>query len=336
MTTQKTSRFEWSEWIGTDLEWDQKLIKLDDFTIYQATNWAKHRADFGWQTYRLIYQGPEQCQAQVLTKKVLGTTVAWIPGGPICNFDYLNSQFVDCLSTITKTKRLFVRLNSLETTNDLACDKLRKNNWKQATTPLSSGLSLQLDLTKSDPTRREMLSNNWARNMHRGETRNSKPYEWTNFTPEAIADIYGQLTRYKDLDSVSDTPSFEVIRSIIDKCGSNLKIFRCDDEQGKPLAMRGALLLGNKAWDIFAAATPQGRKQYSSYVTAWSLFNFCAKSQIAKYDLSGIDPIKNKGVYDFKNGTGATEIKYIGEWESGSPLFVQPIVSRLLKYRKTF
>jgi lipid II:glycine glycyltransferase (peptidoglycan interpeptide bridge formation enzyme) len=94
--------------------------------------------------------------------------------------------------------------------------------------------------------------------------------------------------------------------------------------------------LGNKAWDIFAAATPQGRKQYSSYVTAWSLFNFCAKSQIANYDLSGIDPIKNKGVYDFKNGTGATEIKYIGEWESGSPFFVQPIVSRLLKYRKTF
>jgi hypothetical protein len=266
----------------------------------------------------------------------LGTTVAWIPGGPICNFDYLDSQFVDYLSTITKTKRLFVRLNSLETTNDLACDKLRKNKWKQVTTPLSSGLSLQLDLTKSDSTRREMLSSNWARNLHRGEAKNSKPYEWTNFTPEAIANIYGQLTRYKDLDSVSDTPSFEVIRSIIDKCVSNLKIFRCDNDHGEPLAIRGAILLGNKAWDIFAAATPQGRKQYSSHVTTWALLNYCASEHCTTYDLSGIDPVNNKGVYDFKRGTGATEVKYIGEWETGSPFYVQPIVGRLLRYRKTF
>jgi lipid II:glycine glycyltransferase (peptidoglycan interpeptide bridge formation enzyme) len=181
-----------------------------------------------------------------------------------------------------------------------------------------------------------MLSSNWARNLHRGEAKNSKPYEWTNFTPEAIANIYGQLTRYKDLDSVSDTPSFEVIRSIIDKCVSNLKIFRCDNEHGEPLAIRGAILLGNKAWDIFAAATPQGRKQYSSHVTTWALLNYCASEHCTTYDLSGIDPVNNKGVYDFKRGTGATEVKYIGEWETGSPFYVQPIVGRLLRYRKTF
>jgi len=328
------SHSEWSEWTGTDLEWDQKLVTLDDFTFYQSTKWARHRANFGWQTHRLIYQGPEQCQAQVLTKRILGTTIAWIPGGPIADFEHLNSQFVDCLSAITGSKRLFIRLNSLENSSDQACNKLKRNKWKRTKSPLSSGRSLQINLTKSESTRKELLSNNWARNLHRGETRNSKPYEWKNFAPEAIAEIYGQLSRYKDLDSSSDTPSLEVIKSIVDNFESSLKIFRCDDEIGKPLAIRGAVLLGKKAWDIFAAATPQGRKQYSSYVTAWSLFDFCAKSEIATYDLSGVDPIKNKGVFDFKNGTGANQIEYVGEWEIGTPFFTQPIVGRLINYRK--
>jgi lipid II:glycine glycyltransferase (peptidoglycan interpeptide bridge formation enzyme) len=50
--------------------------------------------------------------------------------------------------------------------------------------------------------------------------------------------------------------------------------------------------------------------------------------------LSGIDPVKNKGVYDFKHGTGATEIKYVGEWDNGTPFYVQPLVGRLIRYRK--
>ena len=39
---------EWSEWKGTELEWDQTLLKLADYNIYQSSSWANHRADFGW------------------------------------------------------------------------------------------------------------------------------------------------------------------------------------------------------------------------------------------------------------------------------------------------
>mgnify|MGYP000011412418 FL=1 len=330
-----SSRFSgWSEWKGTDLDWDQALLELADYNIYQSSSWANHRADFGWNIIRLQNQSPEGCLAQVLTKQILGTTFAWIPGGPVANFDLLTSQFLQCIAMFTGSKRIFVRLNSLEHTNEQSCEKLRKNSWKQVSAPLSTGLSLQYDLTLTEQTRLEMLSTNWSRNLRRGETRNSKPYEWQDFTPEEIASIYGQLSQYKGLDSTSDTPNLAVITSIVANCKTNLKIFRCDDEQGNALAIRGALLLGNKAWDIFAAATPQGRKQYSSYTTAWSLFNSCADSQITQYDLSGIDPVKNKGVYDFKHGTGATEIKYVGEWDNGTPFYVQPLVGRLIRYRK--
>jgi lipid II:glycine glycyltransferase (peptidoglycan interpeptide bridge formation enzyme) len=38
--------------------------------------------------------------------------------------------------------------------------------------------------------------------------------------------------------------------------------------------------------------------------------------------MGGIDPENNKGVYHFKKGTGAKEIRYLGEWEwSNSEMF---------------
>ena len=55
-----SSRFSgWSEWQGTDLDWDQALLELADYNIYQSSSWANHRADFGWNIIRLQNQSPE-------------------------------------------------------------------------------------------------------------------------------------------------------------------------------------------------------------------------------------------------------------------------------------
>ena len=329
------STVKWLPWLGADSQWDAQLLKLNTPCIYQSSSWSNHRANFGWKSVRLVTE-TTRCYAQVLYKSVFNTTVAWIPGGPLGDQSEVTTEIVTALQQITKSKYVYVRLNLLEESDVVCAQSLQTNKWHQVSTKLSSGLSLIYRLDKDEPTRRNALSTNWGRNLRRGESRNSKPYLWTEVSADVISDLYTQLSEYKDLTESDEIPSAATIDSLIKCCKSELRVIRCDDEAGKPLAVRGALIFGSKAWDIFAAVSPQGRKQYSSYVTAWSLLNHCATENCKTYDLSGIDPVKNKGVYDFKHGTGATEIKYIGEWESGSPFFVQPIVSRLLKYRKTF
>ncbi|MFM9093848.1 MAG: peptidoglycan bridge formation glycyltransferase FemA/FemB family protein, partial [Acidimicrobiaceae bacterium] len=329
------STVKWLPWLGTDSQWDIEILKLKSPCVYQSSGWSNHRANFGWKSVRLVSE-TNRCFAQVLYKSVFKTTVAWIPGGPLGDQSEVTTELVTAIQQITKSKRVYVRFNSLEELDEDSVQLLQTNNWHQVATKLSSGLSLIYGLDKDEPTRRNALSTNWGRNLRRGESRNSKPYLWTEVSADVITDLYTQLSEYKDLTESGEIPSAATIDSLINCCKNELRVIRCDDEAGKPLAVRGALIFGSNAWDIFAAVSPQGRKQYSSYVTAWSLLNHCAKENCRTYDLSGIDPVKNKGVYDFKHGTGATEIKYIGEWESGSPFFVQPIVSRLLKYRKTF
>ena len=101
------------------------------------------------------------------------------------------------------------------------------------------------------------------------------------------------------------------------------------------IALRGCGILGEKAWDLFAAAAPPARKVYASHALLWALTSECRERGVSRYDLSGIDPSSNKGVYDFKKGTGAYPLKYAGEWEwSNRPLLCH-MANLAMRYKKS-
>lgn len=73
----------WTQWSGTDFEWDAELLNFVEPCAYQNSSWGNHRLDFGWKILRLIDGSQSSCLAQVLVKSKLGTTIAWVPGGPV-------------------------------------------------------------------------------------------------------------------------------------------------------------------------------------------------------------------------------------------------------------
>ena len=48
------------------------------------------------------------------------------------------------------------------------------------------------------------------------------------------------------------------------------------------------------------------------------MINYLQESEVQFYDLGGIDPWANPGVYTFKKETGAREVELLGEWDSAS------------------
>ena len=85
---------------------------------------------------------------------------------------------------------------------------------------------------------------------------------------------------------------------------------------------------------LFAAASVSARKVYASHGLLWILFNHCAEMGVSRYDLGGVDPLKNKGVFDFKKGTGAHLINYLGEWEYGSFPTLKYLVNCMMYVKK--
>jgi hypothetical protein len=44
--------------------------------------------------------------------------------------------------------------------------------------------------------------------------------------------------------------------------------------------------------------------------------------------MGGADAVNNRGVYDFKQGTGATSVTTTGEWEYARPRLLGNVVAR--------
>ena len=121
--------------------------------------------------------------------------------------------------------------------------------------------------------------------------------------------------------------------SLLQHFKNDILMVKCTKSNGELLALRGAVKLGHKAYDMFAAASPAGRKEYASNLCFWKLIELCGRDGVTQYDLSGVDPLRNPGVYNFKKGIGAFDFTYLGEWSYSRPRVFSAIVSRMISRR---
>jgi lipid II:glycine glycyltransferase (peptidoglycan interpeptide bridge formation enzyme) len=138
------------------------------------------------------------------------------------------------------------------------------------------------------------------------------------------------MDEYKKVEGVKLQMSASDIRSVQHCFGNDLVLIRMDDESGKLLSVRGAIIQQSTAWDFIAVTTPAGRKTYSSHRTLIALAQECALRGCTTLELGGVNPEKNKGGFDFKNGTGAQITTYLGEWEVAHPSWIRPFISRII------
>lgn len=331
----------WSFWTGTNTEWNKKVASLEGRNVYQSAQWADHKSNAGWQTMRFIYttndSGSDSAGttiAQCLVRSgPLKSFVVWIPGGPLGDLETIGKGFLQAVKQHLGASLIYFRVSiTLQATSELET-KLKLRKWKKTKKVIGAALSMIYLLNADQQTRVEKCSPNWKRNLKRSAKNVGAPYVWEIPNPQEISSAYQLMDEYKKIDGLSLQRSVSDLQSVISVFGSQLLLIRIDDINGDPLAIRGALIFENLAWDFIALTTPAGRKTYASYTVFWHLAQKCSDAGVQQIDLSGIDPENNKGVYDFKNGTGATLIEYQGEWEISSPFWFRPLASRLVSRR---
>ena len=323
----------WQVWDEADSEWDLIIAQFSDGSIYQTTNWAKHKESSGWQVIRLISfdRNHPVAAAQCLFRRgPLGSVVVWVAGGPIGNIDSLSSNFVNIVKQAVGARFLYIRIAVMRQTDVASSKALTAEGWRQSSVIIGTKSSLVHSLDAEESTRRSRCSSNWKRNLKRSAQNESFTYIWKSPDAKSISDAYAQMDEFKDIKGVSLARSNDDLQSVINTFGDSLILVRSDDKDGAPLAIRGALLFNETAWDFIAVTTPAGRKKYASHAVFWALAEQCFQLGIKQFDLGGIDPVNNRGVYDFKKGTGTAQVDYLGEWEISNPLWFRGIASRLI------
>ncbi len=310
---------------GALAQWDDHLRSFDDYSIYQTIAWGEHRRALGWTPYRWAAFDGEAIVAMaqgLLRRYAGGVGVVWLPGGPVGNIVAWSAGFQQIIRRSCERTLLYCRFNSFRARKDADRQQLINTGWRPPRTRLTSGTSLLYDVGRTEPERVAACSKNWRHNLKRSHKSAYTIAQWERPDATEMRAVYAEMEDYKHL---SQQHSEHNLRALYEHAGDHLITWSCRDDAHRLIGFRACATFGDKAWDMLAATAVAGRKTYASYATFWALTQECHRRGIKHYDLSGVDAAGNRGVYDFKQGTGATPLDYLGEWEWASPrLFALP------------
>ena len=321
----------WEQYSGSAEEWDGHVETLSG-GFYQTYGWGEVRRVAGWQPLRLLARrdGLVIASASVLVKRKFGVAVCWVPGAPLGLSDVIDSKFLAALSSVLSTRLFYCRISLLRPDLGDEAAFLSDSGWKRPAVAMSSGLTMSYALAGDEAERLKRTSGNWRHNLKRSRRYGLRFEHWGAPDVDAISALYREM---ESLKSITEQHSAAELAAIFTHCGDRVIVYRCLDSEGRLLAIRAAGLCGATAMDLLAVAGGEARKVYASYATLWALLDHCSRLGLREYDLSGVDPVGNKGVFDFKHGTGAGLVECLGEWEWASLPGLRRAVNWLLARR---
>lgn len=325
----------WKFFEGGDSDWDDLLKQLGQMCVFQSSRWARHKSSTGWSAARIVKKtGDSQIAIQCLVRKgPFGIAMAWAPGGFAGDLSLTDNVFASSLKQLLKSRFLYIRFGMMIEFSSRDASLLANAGFRKSKNPIGAKQSMLLSINSDQERMLSTASSNWKRNHKRSLRTPSSPYVWNDASPEQLETAYQAMDEFKKVDGVKLQMSASDIRSVQKSFNTDLVLIRMDDETGKLLSVRGALIQQEIAWDFIAVTTPEGRKTYSSHRTLIALAQECARRGCTTLELGGIDPENNKGVFDFKNGTGARITTYSGEWDQSVPNGLRNLVSLILTRR---
>ena len=299
--------------------WDENLIKLDGVTPFQMFAWGEYSRQLNWEPVYLAARDESgeivAMMLGLLRRYPFKTGLMWCAGGPVGDVKAWDENLQQTLLQTTKIKRLYCRFRCDRERSVDEVLTLNMQNWTRSLFMWHSCWTMELDLSKSEPEMLANCSRNWRRNLSKGQKNNITIRRWDSPNVEEIVQAYADMESRKNLP---EQFSREELETLFEQAGANLVCYRADDENGNLIALRACLVIGNRALDHLAVTTTRGRELFASYILLQTILKDCRERGIKHYDLSGIDPHRNPGVFKFKREIGARPVEQLGEWDWAS------------------
>jgi lipid II:glycine glycyltransferase (peptidoglycan interpeptide bridge formation enzyme) len=110
----------------------------------------------------------------------------------------------------------------------------------------------------------------------------------------------------KSFDTTVDVNEFARIQETLPE-SQRMRVLVCESE-GVPIAGLVVSRIGNSAIYLLGATGDEGIKAKGAYLLQWTMIQWLKESGVRWYDLGGIDPVGNPGVYSFKKGFSGNDV----------------------------
>ncbi len=295
--------------------WDKWQLSSQSSSPFQSFYWGKIKEISGWKPLYLVEVNSSdeyQTCLLLLLKKKFFFGLLWSAGIPAGRGNLPN---VNSLKMILRPMGILffnLRINFLTKDNPEICINLERKKFKKSWGKINSGLTFIVNLPKTFDLMLSNLSSNWRHNLKRSQKQSLLFERWEKPNFDEIERVMRHMENFKQIELNVPLEEFKKLQS---KYPEQVWFYKATNQLGEILSIRAIYKLNQVVFDFLAFTSPEGRKNYASY----GLLGFILKDIIDKdvtiYELSGIDPEKNPGVYNFKKGVGGQFTKYIGEWE---------------------
>jgi len=133
----------------------------------------------------------------------------------------------------------------------------------------------------------------------------------------SFIDIYREMVSRKKFVEPNDINKFRMIQRRL-PAELKMRVMLCLSSESINAGLISSEI-GKTAVYLFGATSTKGMKSRGSYFLQWKLLEKLKAKGVAKYDLNGINPLKNPGTYKFKNdfaGTNGCDSYFLGRFDA--------------------
>jgi len=305
-------------------EWTALVNGFQDANIYQS--WSYGAVRWGDKSLsHLVLRRNDQvvaiAQLRIIRFPFLRSGVAYLRWGPLCQLrgrefepEIFRRMAVSLYEEYVRKRGLLLRILPNAFAGSQRAQLFQAAFSRLSGNPLETGnaeRTLVLDLTPSLETLRKNLDQKWRNQLNRAEKNSLSIREGTE--PEdfrIFAGIYHSMRSRKKFDTTVDIDEFARLQDNLPGT-QRLKVMNCL-LQGAPVAGIVCSAMGDSAVYLLGATGENGLNAKGTYLLQWTMIKWLKQNGIHYYDLGGIDPERNPGVYHFKRGLSGQEAAYTG------------------------
>ena len=314
----------------TEPEWNHVLERFTDANFYQsyafgAVSWGDTHL-----SHLLLEENGEPvavAQLRIVRVPFLPAGVAYLRWGPCCrpknrgdawDPERFRAMMLALETEYAVRRRLLLRvLPQCFAEDPEAGDVL--NVLRETGFERDPGVriyrTLRVDLTADPDLIRKRFDGKWRNQLNVAERNGLAVTEGPELYPQFLA-LYREMMARKQFDTTVDPDQFGRIQERLP--GPQKMIVLIAARESVPVAGLVATAIGHTGIYLLGATSNEGMKSKGSYLLQWRMLNRLKELGCQAYDLGGINPEGNPGVYHFKQGMGGEECRQLGRFGRGA------------------